>query len=78
MIHAIRDAQGQILSLHREPVEGSEHLSLSDPAVQALLAELVTHVPVKQAATLMSELTGLPRKVLYDQALQLRAACDED
>ena len=37
MIHAIRDAQGQILSLHREPVEGSEHLSLSDPAVQAFL-----------------------------------------
>lgn len=37
MIHAIRDAQGQILSLHREPVAGSEHLSLTDPAVQTFL-----------------------------------------
>ena len=42
------------------------------PQVQALLAELVAHVPVKQAAALVSDVLGLPRKALYDDALRLR------
>lgn len=46
------------------------------PEVQALLGELVAHVPVKQAAALVADVLGLPRKALYDDALRLRQAQD--
>ena len=52
------------------------HQAHGEAAVQALLAELVTHVPVKQAAALVAEVLGLPRKALYDDALRLRQAQD--
>ena len=63
-----------VLVVHARPASGeAEGLT---PAVQALLAELVTHVPVKQAAALVAEVLGLPRKALYDDALRLRQAQD--
>lgn len=63
-----------VLVVHARPAS-SEAEGLT-PAVQALLAELVTHVPVKQAAALVADVLGLPRKALYDDALRLRQAQD--
>ncbi|WP_425428966.1 16S rRNA (cytidine(1402)-2'-O)-methyltransferase [Aquabacterium olei] len=46
------------------------------PAARALLAELVCHMPVKKAAGLVADLTGLPRKALYDAAQRCRNEAD--
>jgi 16S rRNA (cytidine1402-2'-O)-methyltransferase len=42
------------------------------PAVEALLIELVQHMPIKKAAGLVADLTGLPRKNLYEHAQRCR------
>lgn len=39
MRHAVRDSEGQIVSLHREPVAGSEPVALEHPDVQAFLRD---------------------------------------
>lgn len=59
-----------VLVVHAQPAQ-QEAAGLT-PAVEALLSELVAHVPVKQAAALVAEVLGLPRKALYDDALRLR------
>ncbi len=68
-----------VVVLHaRRPSDDAAALA---PAAAAVLAELVRHVPVKKAAGLVADLTGLPRKALYDTAQALRdnaAADDED
>jgi 16S rRNA (cytidine1402-2'-O)-methyltransferase len=46
------------------------------PAMGALLQELVRHVPVKLAASLVEDAAGLPRKALYDTALAYRKDAD--
>jgi len=38
MHHVLRDDQGRISSLHRDPVEGSEPLPANHPEVQAFLS----------------------------------------
>jgi len=48
------------------------------PAMDALLQELVRHVPVKQAAGLVADAAGWPRKALYDIALGYRNADTAD
>ncbi len=63
-----------VIVMHAQPAESTEHLLT--PAQAALLQALVQHMPVKQAAGLLSDVTGLPRKALYDQALASRAALD--
>lgn len=63
-----------VLVVHARPT--SQEVVGISPQVQALLAELVAHVPVKQAAALVAEVLGLPRKSLYDDALRLRQARD--
>ncbi len=63
-----------VLVVHARPAS-QEALGIT-PQVAALLAELVAHVPVKQAAALVADVLGLPRKALYDDALRLRQAQD--
>lgn len=46
------------------------------PAMDAILQELVRHMPVKQAAGLVADAAGWPRKALYELALQHRQAED--
>ncbi|MDE2402587.1 MAG: 16S rRNA (cytidine(1402)-2'-O)-methyltransferase [Burkholderiales bacterium] len=46
--------------------------------VQALLKALSSHFPLKQAAGLVADVTHLPRKALYEQALQWRQAEQRD
>jgi 16S rRNA (cytidine1402-2'-O)-methyltransferase len=61
-----------VVVVHAQPpAEGPAGLA---PEVEALLAELVCHVPVKHAAALVADVLGLPRKALYDDALRLRQA----
>ncbi len=67
-----------VVVLHaRRPSDDAAALT---PAAAAVLAELVRHVPVKKAAGLVADLTGLPRKALYDtaQALRDNAAADDE
>lgn len=63
-----------VLVVHARPA--SQEPAGIAPEVEALLAELVAHVPVKQAAALVADVLGLPRKALYDDALKLRQAQD--
>ncbi|MBH1986464.1 MAG: 16S rRNA (cytidine(1402)-2'-O)-methyltransferase [Burkholderiales bacterium] len=65
-----------VLVVHAQPPsDAPEGLA---PGVEALLSELVRHVPVKQAAALVADVVGLSRKALYDDALRLRQALGED
>ncbi len=61
-----------VLVVHAQPA--SEAPADLAPAVVALLDELVRHAPVKQAAALVADVVGVPRKALYDDALRLRQA----
>ena len=61
-----------VIVVHAQPVVAAE--TLLTPAQATLLQELVRHLPVKQAAGLLSDVTGLPRKALYEQALAYRSA----
>ena len=63
-----------VLVLHARPA--AEAAALSD-AWRQLLAEMVAVMPVKKASQLLAEATGLPRKTLYDLALTLREAADD-
>lgn len=65
-----------VLVVHGVP-HADEGQALS-PAMDALLKELVRHVPVKLAAGLVADAAGLPRKALYEHALAHRNADDPD
>ena len=39
MYHVVRDQNGSVISLHREPVSGSESLPANHPDVQAFLSQ---------------------------------------
>ena len=59
-----------VVVVHASPDVGGEVALGAE--VQALLRALSEHLPVKQAAGLVADVTRLPRKQLYDQALQWR------
>ena len=61
-----------VIVVHAEPEAAVE--TLLTPAQAELLRALVQHIPVKQAAGLLSDVIGLPRKALYEQALTFRQA----
>ncbi|MDX9842578.1 MAG: 16S rRNA (cytidine(1402)-2'-O)-methyltransferase [Aquabacterium sp.] len=63
-----------VIVVHAQPEEAAE--TLLTPAQATLLQALVQHLPVKQAAGLLADVTGLPRKALYEQALTYRQADD--
>jgi 16S rRNA (cytidine1402-2'-O)-methyltransferase len=55
-------------------VQGSmlEHSSESEIEAQRILQILMTELPVKQAAALAAQITGLKKNALYDYALRLK------
>jgi len=57
------------------PAEGEADLP---PEVLALLKALSEHLPIKQAAGLVADVTHLPRKQLYDMALSWRQQRETD
>lgn len=63
-----------VIVVHAQPEAAAE--TLLTPAQATLLQALAQHLPVKQAAGLLADVTGLPRKALYDQALAYRTASD--
>jgi len=69
-----------VLVLHGRRDDGE---TTADPVVSVsrLLRTLLTELPLKQAAALAAQASGLPRKALYQQALAWRdepAECDEE
>ncbi len=65
-----------VLVLHAAPRSAEEQVL--PPAMDALLQELVRHVPVKLAAGLVADAAGWPRKALYEMALQHRQQSEPD
>jgi 16S rRNA (cytidine1402-2'-O)-methyltransferase len=63
-----------VLVVHAQP--HTEDAAALSPAQAELLRVLTQHLPVKQAAGLVADVTGLPRKALYELALQHRQAED--
>lgn len=59
-----------VLVVHAKPLR--DDAATLTPAQAELLKALAAHLPVKQAAGLVADVTGLPRKALYEQALQWR------
>ena len=65
-----------VVVVHAQP-KTEDALTLP-PAMDAILQELVRHVPVKLAAGLVADAAGWPRKALYEMALQHRQADEPD
>ena len=61
----------------RPPEDRSDDAQLPEP-VMACLSGLAAHHPVKEAARLVADLTGLPNKLLYQAALASRQREDDD
>ncbi len=58
-----------VLVLHAMPAQASAAL---DAAAERILALLLAEMPLKQAVSLASAITGAPRNALYERALALR------
>jgi 16S rRNA (cytidine1402-2'-O)-methyltransferase len=65
-----------VLVVHGMPA--SDAVLALPPAMDALLQELVRHIPVKQAAGLVADAAGWSRKALYEVALQHRKGGEPD
>jgi len=74
--HPNRQRGEFVLVVHAVPQEASPQVL--PPAMDAILRELVRHLPVKQAAGLVADAAGWPRKALYDLALQHRQQEDPE
>jgi 16S rRNA (cytidine1402-2'-O)-methyltransferase len=56
----------------------ADEAAVLPPAMDALLQELVKHIPVKQAAGLVADASGLSRKALYEAALIHRQSFNDE
>ncbi len=65
-----------VLVVHAQPVAEDE--AVLTPAQTELFKHLLQHFPVKQAAGLVSDATGHPRKALYDMALAWKQERDHE
>ena len=65
-----------VVVLHAQPVPAAVPGSLSAAALQTLQI-LLRELPLKQAAALAAEISGAPRKALYQQALAWRADAED-
>ena len=66
-----------VLVLHAVPVVAAADDALPAEA-ERLLGPLLRDLPLKQAVSLAAELSGAPRNALYQRALALRAASEDD
>ncbi len=66
-----------VVVVHAVAQEADAQQALPAP-MDALLQELVRHIPVKQAAGLVADAAGRPRKALYDVALRHREQLQDD
>lgn len=60
-----------VLIVDAAPVQKSDEDTLDEDSLRTLKI-LCAELPTKQASTLAAEITGLPRKRLYDHALRLK------
>lgn len=65
-----------VLVVHALPKEAASQTL--PPEMDAILQALVRHMPVKQAAGLVADAAGWPRKALYELALQHRQQEDPE
>jgi 16S rRNA (cytidine1402-2'-O)-methyltransferase len=63
--------RGEFVLVVHAVTKGAAELTLP-PAMDAVLRELVRHIPVKQAAGLVADAAGWPKKALYELALGYR------
>ena len=66
-----------VLVLHAAPVVEAAADDALPADAERLLRVLLAQLPLKQAAAIAAELSGLPRKRLYAQALAWRADAPE-
>ena len=66
-----------VLVLHGLPVVARDEEAGLPADAERLLGILLAELPLKQAASLAAQATGLPRKVLYQRALELKADAAE-
>ncbi|RZI79743.1 MAG: hypothetical protein EOP38_24600 [Rubrivivax sp.] len=72
-----RDRGEFVLVVHAQSAAEAAGLEAAfSPEVLALLKALSEHLPIKQAAGLVADVTRLPRKALYEQALHWRNAAE--
>lgn len=67
-----------VVIVHAVPPQRDAEADALAPELEKLLGELVRLLPVKQASALVAEVAGLPRKALYDRALQLKQGFSDD
>ena len=65
--------KGEIVLL----IKGSKEEKALSPVIDEVLKALINQVPVKQATSWLSELSGLSKNLLYKRALEIKELSDE-